>query len=307
MSVSVLGTLAIDSIKTPAGKYDSITGGTAWHFSNSAHFLSQIHIISVVGYDFPKSAFQFFQSKNIDTSGVQIIQNSKSFAWQGYYEDDMSQAFTIDTQLNVLELFKPHIPTHYKNPKLLFLGNIDPDIQSNVLNQTQPHTAILDTMNFWISSKKSKLLSVIQNVQAVIINEQEIQQLTQYHDLFKASQFILELGPQFVIVKKAQNGASLFSKKNYSSFPAFPIQKLVDPTGAGDSFAGALVSFLDHSKTFDFPTLKKAICYANILASFYVQNFGNLGLTHVSMHDISNRYQEFLQFSQLPPHLNLPS
>lgn len=301
MAVTVVGSVALDSIRTPKGEVTDILGGTATHFSNSASLLSQINLIAVVGHDFPKEGFEFFRNKNVDVEGLQIVDGGKTFRWKGYYEKDMSSAITIDTQLNVFESFAPKIPEKYHDTDFLFLGNIDPELQLHVLkNLNFKKAAVLDTMNFWIHSKKERLMNVIKDVHVVILNDQELRELMGENNVVKAGRALLKKGPEYVVVKKGEHGASIFGKDEYFSLPAFPVEELFDPTGAGDSFAGGLVSYLDKKGKLSFDNLKKATCYAIITSSFNVEQFGIKGLENVTQQDIKQRYKEYKLYASLP-------
>ena len=302
MAITVVGSVALDSIRTPRGEVEDILGGTALHFSNSASLLSSINLIAVVGNDFPKEGFDFFYAKNVDVEGLQIVTDGRTFRWKGYYEKDMSRAITIDTQLNVFESFQPKVPAKYLGSDFLFLGNIDPDLQYEVLKQiNHKKAAILDTMNFWISSKREQLNKVIKNVEVIVLNDQELRDLTGENNIIKAGKQLLDMGPLYVVVKKGEHGASIFGKDGeYFSLPAFPIEELFDPTGAGDSFAGGLVSYLDKKGKLNFDNLKKAVCYATIISSFNVEHFGIKGIEKITHKDVKDRYKTFSRFVSLP-------
>jgi len=302
MAVTVVGSVALDSIRTPKGEVNDTLGGTATHFSNSAALLSDINLIAVVGHDFPKEGFEFFHNKNVDVEGLQIVNGGKTFRWKGYYEKDMATAITLDTQLNVFESFTPSVPEKYSETDFLFLGNIDPELQHDVLQKVKyKQGVILDTMNFWINSKRESLLKVIKDVQVVVVNDQELRDLMQENNAVKAGKALLECGPQFVVMKKGEHGATIFGKGDeYFSLPAYPIEELLDPTGAGDSFAGGLVSYLDKKGKLTFDNLKKATCYAIIASSFNVEQFGVKGLENITHKDIKNRYRLFKKMVSLP-------
>ncbi len=302
MAITVVGSVALDSIRTPKGEVEDILGGTALHFSNSASLLSEINLIAVVGEDFPKEGFEFFYNKKVDVEGLQVISDGKTFRWKGYYEKDMARAITIDTQLNVFETFQPKVPDKYCGSDFLFLGNIDPELQYNVLKQVNHKKgAILDTMNFWIDSKKQQLLKVIKDIQVIVLNDQELRDLMEDDNIIRAGKALLHLGPQYAVVKKGEHGATIFGPGDeYFTLPAYPIHELFDPTGAGDSFAGGLVSYLDKKGKLSFENLKKAVCYAIIVSSFNVEQFGVKGLEKVTSKDVKDRYRQYAKYTTLP-------
>ncbi len=302
MAITVVGSVALDSIRTPKGEVEDILGGTALHFSNSAALLSEINLVGVVGNDFPKEGFEFFRDKNVDVEGLQIVDGGKTFRWKGYYEKDMGGAITLDTQLNVFETFRPKIPEKYLKSDFLFLGNIDPDLQYAVLEQmTQQKATILDTMNLWIHNKKESLMKVVKKVEVMVLNDQELRDLMGDDNLIKAGRALLNLGPQYVVAKKGEHGATVFGQNGeYFTLPAYPIEELFDPTGAGDSFAGGLVSYLDKKGKLNFETLKKATCYAIIVSSFNVEHFGIKGLEKANSKNIKERYREYARYVHLP-------
>ncbi|MDH5681220.1 MAG: PfkB family carbohydrate kinase [Spirochaetota bacterium] len=281
---------------------EDILGGTALHFSNSASVLSEINIVGVVGNDFPKEGFEFFHAKNVDVEGIQVIDGGKTFRWKGYYEKDMAQAITLDTQLNVFETFQPKVPEKYRQSDFLFLGNIDPELQHSVLTQVNGCKAVvLDTMNFWIDSRRDALMKVIKQVDVIVLNDQEIRDLMGEDNIIKAGNALLNMGPKFVVVKKGEHGAALFGPEGeYFTLPAYPIVELFDPTGAGDTFAGGLVSYLDMKGKLSFENLKRALCYAIVVSSFQVEHFGVKGLEAVTYKDIKERYKQYAKYAQLP-------
>ncbi len=303
MAITVVGSVALDSIRTPKGEVEDALGGTATHFSNSASLLSEINLIGVVGDDYPKEGFDFFRTKKVDLEGLQIINGGKTFRWKGLYEGDMNVAITLETQLNVFESFNPKIPDKYKECDYLFLGNINPELQQEVLNQVKPkYASILDTMNLWINIKKEKLLKVIQGVDIIIVNDQELRDLIEEQNVILAGKSLLKLGPKYVVMKKGEHGAAIFSKEGeYFSLPAYPLEHVNDPTGAGDSFAGGFISYLESKKKKPtFENLKKALAYAIIVSSYYVEDFGIYGLENINSNNINDRYEEFKEYILLP-------
>lgn len=304
MSIIVVGTVALDSISSPEGSREYILGGSAFHFAHSASLLTKVNVVSVIGADYPDEGKLFMTKRGVDIAGVELISGDKTFFWEGKYEDDFNTAVTIDTQLNVLAKFEPKIPESYQNSDYLFLANIDPDLQLSVMDQANYKKAcILDTMNFWINSKPESLNKAIARSDIVILNNQEIQDITGRKNLLKAGEEILKKGVSYIIIKKGEFGAALFSRDGYFNLTSYPVKKVVDPTGAGDSFAGALISYLDHKGNWDFPDLVEGLSYATIISSFYVEGFGPDGLANITKQDINKRFEEFKRFTRIPDRL----
>ncbi len=300
MSVCVVGSVALDDVKTPHGDRKNILGGSAMHFANSACILTGVRIVGVVGGDYPKTAFDLMKSKNIDTKGIEVIEQGKTFHWQGYYEKDMNVAHTISTELGVFENFNPKIPDEYKDSKIVFLANIDPVIQLKVKKETGDIFTMLDTMNLWIDIKKSDLENVIKEVDILLVNEGEARQLTEEDNLLIAADKLLELGPKYIIIKKGHYGVAITGKDFYFSLPAYPVKNVVDPTGAGDSFAGGFVSYLASASEINQETIKMGLAYGTIIASFYVQGFGIEGFENVKAEDIKKRLADYHKMITLP-------
>ncbi len=300
MSVCVVGSVALDDIKTPKGERKDLLGGSAVHFANSANILTDINMVGVVGGDYPKTAFDYLKSKNIDCDGIEIIYNGKTFHWSGYYEDDMNQAHTISTELGVFENFVPKIPEKYKDSKILFLANIDPVLQLKVKKEMGSVFTMLDTMNLWIDIKKKELENVIREVDILLVNEGEARQFTGEDNLLVAADKLLKLGPKYIIIKKGQYGVSITGKDFYFSLPAFPVTDVVDPTGAGDSFAGGFISYLASADEINHDSIKMGLAYGTITASFYVQGFGIEGFENVNADEINKRLAKYREIITLP-------
>jgi len=294
-SIVAVGSLAFDSIETPFGKAGKILGGSANHFSLSASYFTPVKCISVVGEDFPKDHLDFLSSRGIDLDGV-TISPGRTFHWSGRYGYDLHEATTLDTQLNVFEHFSPKVPNSYRSSDFLFLGNILPGLQDQVLNELpQAKFVALDTMNFWIESQKENLVKVLSKVNCLIINEAELRQLTKTHNVVKAAQSVRLWGPQIVVVKRGEYGALLFNGGEAFSLPGLPLTEVKDPTGAGDSFAGGFLGFLA-SQGETSPSrsvLRQAVVYGSVMASFIVEDFGCNQLLRISKKQIDERFQLF--------------
>jgi len=292
VDVVVLGTVALDSVETPFGKVNNVLGGSATYAAYAASFFSKPGIVSVVGNDFPKQHSNVLKKKNICIKGIK--KEGKTFKWEGYYEFDMNEAKTLRTELNALESFKPKLPEKYKNAKYLFLANLDPELQLEVLSQIKkPELVVLDTMNFWIGHKKNKLLEVIKKTDVLLLNDGEARQLFKTTNLVKAANMALKLGPKAVIIKKGEHGALLFTKEKHFSAPSYPLENIKDPTGCGDSFGGAFIGYLAKTKEHDEKNLRKAIIYASAIASFNAEGFSLENLKKITKKEIEKRFNKF--------------
>lgn len=297
----IVGTVAFDAIETPFGKTDKILGGAGTYIGLSASYFNiKSALISVVGEDFPEEYLNLLKNKKIDTSGIEIVKNGKTFFWSGRYQNDLNVRTTIETQLNVLAHFKPIVPKDYKETDILMLGNLHPSIQLDVLKQMEhkPKLTVLDTMNFWIDCALPELLEVIKQADILTINEEEARQLTGEYSLLKAAIKIRKMGPPFVVIKKGEHGALLFHKEEVFFAPALPLKEVFDPTGAGDAFAGGLVGYLTQSQNISFKNIKNAIIYGSNMASFCVEKFGLERLQNLSKDEIFERLQQFRTLTQ---------
>ena len=300
MGLSIIGTVAFDNIKTPFGEEQDILGGSATHASMAARFFGPVSLISVVGDDFAAAQMQQLEQAQINTDGIVVLPGAKTFRWSGYYEYDMNQAHTLETQLNVLLTFQVKVPKAQQNDQFVFLGNLDPEIQGQILDQFHdPKFVALDTMNFWIQSKKPQLLKIMSRVNLLILNDAEARQLTGLPNLVKAARKLIQLGPQWILIKRGEHGATLFSEKSFFSVPAYPLEDVFDPTGAGDACAGGFMGFLSKSYRFDEAHLRQAVVAGSCLASFIVEDFGCRRLQRLSADEIADRIQEFIRFSQV--------
>jgi len=302
MSLLVIGSVAFDAIETPFGKTDKIIGGAATYISlSSSYFTKDINLVAVVGEDFPQAKIDLMNSKGIDTTGLQIKKGEKSFFWSGRYHNDMNSRDTLVTELNVLENFDPVLPEAYENPEFVMLGNLTPQVQQTVLNRlkNKPRLVVLDTMNFWMDIALDDLKKVLKNVDVLTINDEEARQLSGEYSLAKASKVIMEMGPQFLIIKKGEHGALLFHQKEVFFAPALPLEEVFDPTGAGDTFAGGFIGYLAKTEDVSFENMKRAIVYGSVMASFCVEKFGTEMLLDLSEEKIQARANEFKKLSQV--------
>jgi len=302
MSLLVVGTVAFDAIETPFGKTEKIVGGAATYICMSTSFFSRnINLVSVVGGDFPENEIKKLNKKGINTSGLQIKKGEKTFFWSGKYHNNMNSRDTIETQLNVLEKFDPIVPNEFKNSEYLMLGNLMPSVQKRVLDQMnkRPKLIVLDTMNFWMDHFMKDLKKALKNVDVLTINDEEARQLSEEYSLMKASRKILEMGPKYLIIKKGEHGAFLFDKNNVFFAPALPLEEVLDPTGAGDSFAGGFIGYIAKTKDISFENMKRAVLYGTVMASFTVEKFGTENLSMTTEDEIEIRLKSLKKISQI--------
>ena len=289
----VVGSVALDSVKTPFGQGTEVLGGSATYFSYAASFFTQVRLVAVVGEDFPVEHLDLLRERQVDLTGLQRAQG-RTFRWTGEYGYDLNEAKTLDTQLNVFADFSPHLPEHYRRPNFLFLANIDPRLQLEVVRQVErPRLVAMDTMNFWITGKRQALERTMGEVDALIINDGEARQLTQEPNLVKAAEAVLALGPKLVVIKRGEYGALLFAYGNFFFAPAFPLASVLDPTGAGDSFAGGFMGALARAGDIDEASLRRAVVYGSVMASFAVEDFSLRRLTRLRPEEIEERYKAF--------------
>ena len=293
MSLLVVGTVALDSVKTPFGNVDNALGGSATYFSTSASYFTDVRLVAVIGEDFPKEHVQFLKSKNIDTQGLEV-QKGETFRWQGEYGYDLNEARTLATDLNVLATFKPHLPEDYKESDIVFLANVDPEIQLDVLRQVKkPKLIACDTMNYWISSKFDALKRTLEVVDLLTINESEIRQLARETSLVKAAKRVQAMGPKTVVVKQGSYGALMFNGHSVFSAPAYPLENVFDPTGAGDTFAGGFIGYLASTMNFSEEIMRQAVIFGSVMASLNVESFSLDRLRSLDYREIEERYREF--------------
>ncbi len=291
--ILVVGSVAYDSVETPFGKADEVLGGSAIYFSASASYFAPVRVVGVVGDDFPADALTFLEGRPVDLSGI-ARKPGRTFRWTGRYGFDLNEARTLDTQLNVFADFKPDLPEAFKDSPCVFLGNIDPELQADVLAQVRsPWLVAADTMNFWISGKLDALKRVLARVDLLLVNEAEARQLAGEANLVKAARAIRALGPKILIVKRGEYGALMFNGEGVFAAPGYLLEAVFDPTGAGDTFAGGVVGFVARAGRLDEPTLRQAIVAGGVMASFNVEAFSLDRLKTLAPADISARYEAF--------------
>ncbi|MBY0585637.1 sugar kinase [bacterium] len=300
MSLLVVGSIAIDSVETPSGQAQEALGGSASYFSYAASYFCPVRLVGVVGQDFPDEYLRLLQNReNIDTAGVKV-EPGKTFRWRGKYKGDMNVAETLDVELNVFGSFDPDIPATFRETPYVFLANGSPTVQRKVLHQVKsPKLVVADTMNLWIETARHDLLDLLKQVDGLILNDQEALMLTETTQLVAAGKKILALGPKFVIVKKGEHGAMLFSDDGIYALPAFPTDKLVDPTGAGDSFAGGVMGYLTYADKLDGETFKSAMAYGSVVASINVEGFSLARFKETTRHDIDTRFSKYRDMLKL--------
>jgi sugar/nucleoside kinase (ribokinase family) len=302
MKTVIVGTVAFDAIETPFGKTDRIVGGSATYISLSASFFNPENaIVSVVGDDFPSDMIQAFEQRGINAEGLEIREGEKSFFWSGRYHLDMNSRDTLVTDLNVLASFNPQVPAQFRDAEMLVLGNIDPALQIQVIEQmsTRPKLILMDTMNFWMDVAREKLDQAISMVDVLTINDEEARQLSGEYSLVKAAKAILNMGPQYLVVKKGEHGALLFHGDHVFFAPALPLESVFDPTGAGDTFAGGFAGHLAKSGDTSFEGMKRAVIFGSAMASFCVEKFGPERLLNLNSDEIEGRVQSFIDLVQV--------
>ncbi|MFK7749690.1 MAG: PfkB family carbohydrate kinase [Kordia sp.] len=303
----IVGTVAFDAIETPFGKTDKILGGAATYIGLSAsNFNVDSAIVSVVGEDFPQEHLDMLAARNIDISGIEIVEGGKTFFWSGKYHNDMNSRDTLVTELNVLADFNPVVPENYKDSEIVMLGNLHPGVQMSVINQMteKPKLIVLDTMNFWMDCAWDDLLAVIKKVDVITINDEEARQLSGEYSLVKAAQKIHKMGPEYVVIKKGEHGALIFNDGNIFFAPALPLEEVFDPTGAGDTFAGGFSGYIAKHEDISFESMKNAIIYGSNLASFCVEKFGTQRMESLTKEEIIERLKQFKQLTQFEIEVN---
>nr|BDT37548.1 PfkB family carbohydrate kinase [Myxococcus sp. MH1] len=301
MSLLIVGSVAFDSVETPFGQREDVLGGSATYFSTSASFFTPVQVVAVVGEDFPEQHLDFLRSRGIDLKGL-TREPGRTFRWKGRYDWELNEAETLGTQLNVFQAFSPKLPTAYRDTPYVFLGNIQPELQSQVLDQvTAPKLVAADTMNFWIQGSRAVLLNTLKRVNLLFVNDAEARQLAGEHNVVKAARAILAMGPQRVVVKRGEYGALLFDQEHIFACPAFPLSEVFDPTGAGDTFAGGFMGTLATSTgSLNGALLHRAMVMGSVMASFTVEKFGLERLQAVTRPEIHARFTELQHLMRAP-------
>jgi sugar/nucleoside kinase (ribokinase family) len=298
MSLLVVGSVAFDSVETPFGKRDRMLGGSASHFSISASFFTDVRVVAVVGGDFGDDERAVFARHNVDTTDLEVVPDGETFRWFGRYEYDLNVAHTLDTHLNVFAGFEPKLSEESKKARLVFLGNIQPDLQRGVRTQVaNAELVALDTMNLWIDTTRESLQKTIEVVDLLVVNDAEARQLADEPNLIKAARKILSWGPSTLIVKRGEYGAAMFTKEEYFAIPAYPLESVFDPTGAGDTFAGGLMGYLSSQEKLDSAALRRAMIFGSVMASFNVEEFGTERVQRLTHEEINQRFADFKRFT----------
>lgn len=295
MSLLVVGSLALDTIETIAGTAENTLGGSATFVSTSASYLTNdIRLVGIVGYDFPIQEIDFFKSRNIDTEGLVISKDKKTFHWHGKYDSNLDTRLSIKTELNAFEDFDPVLDNNFRHSEYICLGNVNPEIQKKVIEQlNKPEFIMIDTMNFWIEGKHEQLMETLKLVDMIVINDSEAVQLSGEKNLLRASDKIKKMGPTSVIIKKGENGAMLFKDDFVISLPSYPTTKVIDTTGAGDTFAGGFMGWISRTRDLSFENLKIALAYGTVLASYAVENFSLDGIRNLNENKINERMKKY--------------
>jgi sugar/nucleoside kinase (ribokinase family) len=293
MDILVIGSVAFDSVETPFGRGDDVLGGSATYFSTSASFFTGVQLVAVVGDDFPEEPKEFLSSRGVDLAGLQT-RPGETFRWKGRYGYDLNEAQTLETHLNVFETFHPQLPESYRKAEYVFLANIDPELQLEVLNQVErPKLIACDTMNFWIEGKREALVRTLGHVDILVINEAEVRQLADEANLVKASRAVLAMGPKTLVVKRGEYGVLVFTEHSIFSAPAYPLEEVFDPTGAGDTFAGGFMGYLAATNNLSDETIRKATVFGSVMASFTVEDFSLNRLRKLSWSEVEERFRRF--------------
>ena len=297
MSILSVGSIAFDSIEAPTGKATEVLGGSGTYFSLAASFFTPVHLVGVVGTDFGDEHLARFRKARIDTEGIERV-DGRTFRWTGRYSEDMNRRETLSLELNVFETFDPKIPRSYRSCPFVFLANASPELQMKILEQVpECRFSLLDTMDYWIREEPKALRAILPRVDGLVINDEEARLLADRGNLITAGNEILEMGPKIVVVKKGEHGSFLFSTYLHYALPAFPLEDVVDPTGAGDSFAGGMMGYLAKGGRVTIGRIKKAMTYGTVMASFSVERFGPERLEEITTEDVADRYEDFVQFT----------
>lgn len=299
MKLLVVGSMALDTVETPFGREERILGGSASYFSLAASMFTDVCVVAVVGNDFPEEHLELFRTRGIELEGV-TRESGETFRWEGQYGYDLGDPDTLGTHLNVFENFNPVIPESYRNTDYVFLANIDPELQLRVLNQVEkPKLVACDTMNYWIENKPAELKKVLKHVDILMLNDSETRALAGEPRITQAARAILGMGPKVLIVKRGEYGALMFSEDGIFWAPSYPLEEIIDPTGAGDTFAGGFMGYIAGHGVLDHTAFKTAVVYGSVLASFTVENFSVRRISHLEIPEIDQRLTAFLQLSKL--------
>ncbi len=297
MSILVVGSVALDTVKTPFGRVEEALGGSATYFSTSASYFTDVKVVAVVGEDFPEKHVNFLKTRRVDLKGLGRVPG-RTFRWEGFYDYDLNKAHTMKTELGVFETFRPEIPQEYRDAEVVFLANIDPVLQRNILSQVKaPKLVAADTMNFWIESKRDELVETLKLVDILTINDAETRELAGEPNLVKAARKIIGMGPRTLIVKRGEYGVLMFNGANTFSAPAYPLESVFDPTGAGDTFAGGFMGYIASIMDWKDGNLRKALVMGSVMASFAVEDFSLGGISALDYREIEKRFREFKRLS----------
>ena len=297
MAILVVGSVALDTVKTPFGRVEDALGGSATYFSTSASYFTNVQVVAVVGQDFPEKHVKLLKSRRVDLQGLERVPG-RTFRWEGFYDYDLNKAHTLKTELGVFETFSPEIPPEYRDAEVVFLANIDPVLQRNILSQvTAPKLVAADTMNFWIENKRSELLETLKLVDILTINDAETRELAEEPNLVKAARKIIGMGPKTLIIKRGEYGVMMFNGASTFSAPAYPLEAVFDPTGAGDTFAGGFMGYIASIMDWQDGNLRKALVMGSVMASFAVEDFSLGGISALDYPEIEKRFREFKRIS----------
>jgi cytidine kinase len=296
MPLLVTGSIGIDTVETPTGRRDGVIGGSAVYFSYAASFFTPVRLVGVVGEDCPPALWNIFQDREIDTGGLEVRQGSKTFRWHGSYHQNLNDRDTIRTDLNVLAEAAPTIPNNFRDSRYVFLANTHPGLQQEMLCcLSQPRLIVADTMNLWINTARDELMKLLGMIHGLVLNDEEARMLTDRQNLIEAAREVLRMGPKFVVIKKGENGCVMVSQRDTFVLPAFPADKVVDPTGAGDSFAGGMMGYLATQGNFSPATIKRALAFGTVVASFTIADFSLAGLQSTDRDQIDERWHLYKQ------------
>ena len=297
MSLLVTGSIGIDTVETPAGRREDVVGGSAIYFSYAASFFTAVRLVGVVGEDHPRNLLSVFEHRDVDTSGLEVRKGSKTFRWHGSYVDNLNEAVTVEVDLNVLAERAPKIPGNFLDSRYVFLANTHPVLQQEMLGSLKsPRLVVADTMNLWIQTQREELCKLLGGIHGLVLNDGEARLLTEEKNLIRAARQVLKMGPRFVVIKKGEHGSMMVTDQDdVFVLPAFPADRVVDPTGAGDSFAGGMMGYLATQGTFSAATIKRALAFGTVVASYTIADFSLAGLQSTDRDQIDDRWHEFKQ------------